>query len=452
MMTFFLIFALQCLFPIFDLSSGEWIGISTVNTDPQPREFTVTAISADGITTQTGRFLLGAGAQRANLLREIFLGTSGTTSPQSGWIRVDSALQSCSSYMAAGTEDTLAGAEAASAGTVVLLPHISVNTGFMELNHTDTQILVVNPNTTLANVLLQLVAQDGAQRGTFPLNVPGGGSKVVRVSEVFANILPNNNAGGKSFQGHVRATSNVSIAAWQRVETPLTRSMLRGRTGSDIAPTTQVIVSHFVFDGTYRSTLNVINPTGSPVSLEMTAGGNAGQNLGEVRNITLAPGEALRGPVDAIFRIPVVAIFPPPTIEGHVRIRQAQGGTFQIVGDIEISSDMSSTMLPLNDTSATRWVIPLAIGATPWATSYVLANPNELLTVQTDIQVEEVGSDGIVVRRSSISLSPKSRRVGSVGSTLTGGYLRFTSTLPFVVAGSIGTVDGRMVDQVPGLR
>src|SRR5262245_9603554 len=118
----YLIFALQCLFPIFETSAGEYLGISIVNTDTQEREFTVTATSAAGTNVQTGRVTLNPGGQRAFLLREVV----GSSVPSSGWLRIDSAAGGCTSYMASGNDQVLAGTDADQSGSTLLwLPHIS---------------------------------------------------------------------------------------------------------------------------------------------------------------------------------------------------------------------------------------------------------------------------------------------------------------------------------------
>src|SRR2546422_11689284 len=69
---FLLMFSLQCLFPIFDSSRpDEFLGLSIVNRDNQPREFTVTATAPEGTNAQTGRVSIPAGGQRAQLINEI---------------------------------------------------------------------------------------------------------------------------------------------------------------------------------------------------------------------------------------------------------------------------------------------------------------------------------------------------------------------------------------------
>src|SRR4051812_8373034 len=148
--------ALQCLFPMFDqMRSDEFVGISIVNRDTQAREFTVTAVSPDGASVQTGKISIAPGAQRAQLINQI-LGTAAR--PSSGWIRIDSPGQECMTYVASGNEDMLDGGDAPSTtGTSILIPNVSVFTGFVELSYVDTYIAIVNSGATSANVTAQLI-------------------------------------------------------------------------------------------------------------------------------------------------------------------------------------------------------------------------------------------------------------------------------------------------------
>ena len=51
----YLIFALQCLLPIFDMGVGEYLGLSIVNPEGQAREYTITATPQTGTNAQIGR-------------------------------------------------------------------------------------------------------------------------------------------------------------------------------------------------------------------------------------------------------------------------------------------------------------------------------------------------------------------------------------------------------------
>jgi len=199
MMTFVLAFLLQCFLPIFDVKSQEFLGLSLLNTDVQQREFTVTSRSPEGTAVQTGRLTLPGGGQRAGLLREIL---DVSSSPASGWVRIDGQGSSCGAYLLQGSDESFAGFEPASAplASEVLLPHVEVNTGFMELNHIETAVAVVNPNTAAATVNVRLFTLSGVLRGTTMIHVPAQGSRVFHVDEVFGSALPGNGVGAKRFK------------------------------------------------------------------------------------------------------------------------------------------------------------------------------------------------------------------------------------------------------------
>jgi hypothetical protein len=102
------------------------------------------------------------------------------------------------------------------------------------------------------------------------------------------------------------------------------------------------------------------------------------------------------------------------------------------------------------DTSANSWILPFASSAGGYFTGYAIANPNEMLTVQTDVTVEFVSRSGAVIDRTTISLSPANRHVAMIAEGRSG-YVRITSNFPIQVVGAIGTKDGTTLDQVPGM-
>src|SRR5262245_32318415 len=105
---YFLMFALQCLFPVFEMDAHGYLGLSVANTDTQAQVFTMTSTSSNGGGVKTGRINLGPNAEAALLLREIL----GSDPFSPGWIRVNSDAASCAMYLATGVEDALAGTDA----------------------------------------------------------------------------------------------------------------------------------------------------------------------------------------------------------------------------------------------------------------------------------------------------------------------------------------------------
>src|SRR5262245_3826127 len=211
-MSFVLMLTLQCLFPIYDLDA-EFTGVSIVNPDTQSQTFSVSVTSSDGSHGFGSLVSLNPGAQRVASVKEII----PLTLPSSGYIRIGPSLNSslnntCTSYVTIVTNQALMGLEGAPAPpplpipppptlpppvpTTLILPHISINTGFTELEATDTRIALINTSFTPANITAQLFGTDGILRGSVPITFPFG-SRIVRVSEAFQNLLPNNGLGGK---------------------------------------------------------------------------------------------------------------------------------------------------------------------------------------------------------------------------------------------------------------
>jgi hypothetical protein len=127
------------------------------------------------------------------------------------------------------------------------------------------------------------------------------------------------------------------------------------------------------------------------------------------------------------------------------------------VGNVEIfavnsGGKQSSLVSPILSSPATDWTLPFGTTSGAYYTGYSIVNSNELLTVQTDVTVEVIGSDGVVVSRTPTSLSPRHRITGIMPKGIQSGYLRIRSNLPVYVMGSIGTESERQMDQIPALR
>src|SRR5262245_45079863 len=172
-MTFLFALTLQCFLPLFDSTSIS--GLAIVNSEAQQREYTISVASSDGTTARTGNVSLAAGNQRALLLREV----AGTAPlPSAGSVKIESESSSCVDYLTNITSDKLSATEAAaSPSTSILLPHVEVNTGFMELNYTDTTVAIVNPGAVTANVTARLFGLDGVARGSSQLTLSPQGAR-----------------------------------------------------------------------------------------------------------------------------------------------------------------------------------------------------------------------------------------------------------------------------------
>ncbi len=441
--------------PVFQTDSNGYLGLSLVNGAGSVNEASVTWMDPGGGGTRIGRLSLEPGAQRAFVIREI-LGTP--RDPEDGWIRVDSSWPGLLGYLTSGTDGILDGAEPVSQlSATILLDYVKVNTGFAELDHTDTSLLLVNPGGTAASARADLIAMDGRAAGSLALLVPARGSRSVRISESFRDLLPPNGLGGRRFDGYLKVVSDAGLAGWLRVETPLSSRILRGRTPEETGPAAVIIAGHFASGGTslYHSTLNLINAGDVPAELEVLAQDDRGRMIGSSTRLTLHPDRGIRDDVMNLFHFVIPAIYPPPLITGYIRIRSSAGTVFRGIGSVDIYSDgnRAAMLSPIAPAMAREYTLPFAVNGKEYFTGYAIANPNELLTVQTDVTVELLDTEGrLAAAPRNISLFPSTYFAGLVEKEISGGYVRIRANGPVAVTGSIGTCDGGALAFLPAYR
>ncbi len=441
------------LLPIFGPDSRDFIGLSLINTSTVKNEVVVTWTDPQGVTSRTASLTLAPGAQRVALLREIL---AIPEDPTLGWIRIDSSAPGLLSYMTSGRDDILDGTESASAvSTRITLSHVAVNTGFTELAFADTLVSLVNPGTGSVDAHVELIDLNGVAAGDLSVSITARACRTLRVSESFRDALPPNSMGGRTFAGYMKISSDPGLAAWLRVDTPLSRRLLRGRGEEETAPARLAIASHFAFGSSalYHSELSLINAGNSAVTLDLVAQDDRGGKLGSASR-TLNPGQGFRENVLDLFAIATPAIYPPVMVTGYVRIRAANGGEFQAIGDVDIARDgnVAAMLTPIATSFSSDLTIPFAISGSNYFTGYAIANENEMLTVQTDVTIELFDPDGSVVGTPrKVSLSPSARFVGMVEDKIPAGYLRVRANGPVALLGSLGTSDVSILAPLPGV-
>jgi hypothetical protein len=449
--TFVLALTLQCFFPIFQFTAQQFLGISIVNTEAQTQDYVLTPRTADGKPILDAHIPISPANMAAVPLPE--LASLSASSP--GWLQVVSPAADCRAYMTISDPGFLVGIEpASSTATTLIAPYVEINTGFTEQNHIDTSIAVVNPIASAANVAVQLFAKDGSLKSTAALTVPAQGSTFARLSELFGSTLPPNSAGGKTFSGYVRLNSSTALAAWERIEGVLSQSVLRAKSVDEMPRTAEADIPHFAVGGSYLSILNIVNSGLTTLSLQLTAVNDRGRVLGEPLNLSLAPGQVLRDQIHLLFKFVTVLSLPPPLTTGSIRIRETSGQDFQLAGNVEISSlglgaRESVLLSPINTSPQRSWILPFGVSNGRYFTGYALQNPNEFLTVQTDVVVETIGNDGVTIDRTAIQLSPRARTARLMTPARRNAYFRITANFPIQVFGAIGTTDGRTLEAIP---
>ncbi len=450
----FLTLLFQSFLPLFNSGSSDYAGLSFVNSTDSAAVVRVSA--TDGLTgsTAVGQVVLAAGEQRALLLEEIL---KGGDRPTAGWIRVDSGAAAVDVVLAHGNTERLVIAKPAAPTTALLIPDVRVDTGFRELGHIDTVITIARPGGLFpAPVLLDLVGIDGVRVGGVSVTLGASRSRTFRVSDTFRDVLPDNGAGGKSFEGYLRLSTGAGIVAWQMVETPLFAHVLDAQSVSETAGI--VLAPFFVFGGGYRSTLNLVNPTDEEITVELVARDRSGGAIGEVVQRTLGRGEGFRSDVQTLFKVAVIAVFPPPLIDGYIRIRDVGNQLNSLVGNVEVGSvgqgtfTQSAMSYALGPPSATPWVVPFALGGNRYYTGLAIVNPSENSDAGAEATVESVQADGTVVNVQEISLLPGAQYAQVLPEELQSGYLRIRSNVPIGIVVALGTRDSRVLEQVPALQ
>ena len=447
--------SLSCYIPVLASDAGEFLGLSFVNTAAVVNDVTVTWTNDDGTGSRSGRVSLAPGAQRSSLVRDL-LGTPDD--PRDGWIRIEFTNAGLQSYLTSGTDRILDGAEPVlQPATTILLGHIAVQTGFYELYHMDTYVILINPGNVTAIARAELIGTDGRTAGSQTIQIAASGSRVLRVSETFRDVLPANSLGGRTFTGYMKVVSNPGLAGWVRIDTPLSRRLLRGRGIEEIEPASLAMAAHFAYGSAnlYRSALNLVNIGDASVALEITAQDDRGGRIGSAAQIKLGSGQGMREDAASLFRIIVPDVFPPPLVTGYVRIRAVDGSQFRVIGDVDVYSDgnRAAMLYPLETAAALDWIMPFVVSGQDYFTGYAVANPNELLTVQADMTVELLDTEGRpAAPPRTISLSPSARFAGLVEKGIESGYLRVHSNGPVILLGSLGTCNGETLAHLPAFR
>jgi len=439
--------ALQMFFPVFDNGIDNFASLALTNVSNTDAEFTVRLNSPDGQETKVVRIPVEAGQQR--IVGSESLRPNAAT-PLEGWIAVEATTDRFTAYLVSGTLDALAAAEPALRPAVTsYLPHIRVRTGFAETGSSDTQIAVINPSQQPASATIRLMSYDKSVAQTVFAGIPAQGSRIFRASD----LLP---PGTVRFEGRATVQSFQPVAVWEKVETPVSWTVLRARSEADFGLDTKMVAPHFVFGGNYQSSLTIWNPTEPPITLEAVAYDSSGTQLGERVQMTLAPGDAVSSAIDAFFRIPVIATVPPPVITGSIRLREVNNRPFRVLANIETrgfdSTDKALMLHWLTSSSAHAWEIPFVAQNERFFTGYSITAVDESAVTRVEVSIEVHDLNGALVQRIDRSLPPRGVEAGVISPGIPGAYIRVWATQPISVVGSAGTHNGSMFEAVTPSR
>jgi hypothetical protein len=444
MHTFVLAFALQVMLPLFD-ATPQLARVSILNKSSEAADFEIGVNAENGSVRRVKKIRLAARQQTILSVNEI---GHRPEDGVPGWISVDSISSDYDASMILNDGTTIMTAEGVTSSSKSFhLPNVRLLTGFDESANIDTKIAIINRSLLPASVAADVIDQRGDIRNTLELSVPPAGSKIVRISEALP-LQPGRNR----FEGRIFLRSTAPIAAWQQLERAKTRSVLRGKGFDEVIQATNLFAPFFVLGGFFESTLNLVNPTNSPLSLDIGALDTEGRPIGERTDVVIPAGGSLRSEISSLLSIVMPATYPKPLTTGSLHIRAWPGGPFRVMADVEVTgfdpnagpeSSMSYSLTP----AAEVWDIPFTTRGEQYFTSYAVVNAGGTAHVRSVVEV--YGVDGSFLERRSHLLAPFGSVTGIIGPTIPAGRIRIWSYQPISVLGALGSANGRNIEAIP---
>ena len=220
--------------------------------------------------------------------------------------------------------------------------------------------------------------------------------------------------------------------------------------------TASLTATHFAIGGDYGSTVNVVNTGQLATTLTLSAFDERQRPVGQTAKITVEAGAAMRASVNELFHIAMIQTFPP-LISGFIRIdvsppSQRSAMPASIVGTVEIylqseGAKRASMLYAMSDTPSTRWIIPFLRTTGGYFTGFTFISSEK-----ANVKIGMVDADGSQVGGGNVISTGPLRFALLLPAGYPNGYLRFESDTPIYVLGTIGTIDGSVLDQVPAIR
>ena len=172
-------------------------------------------------------------------------------------------------YTEQGTSGYLEGADLARASQNVLLPYSLDNLDFR------TNLGITNPGETFAQVTVKLLNRNGQQEGIFSTMVaPHGMTQIDNINRRLLNTETVSN-----LDGYLLVEADRPVFGWTSQIDNLTQdlSMVVGKSGT---ASSSLLIPSTTNSGEYKSTLALVNPSGAPVTVQITARDEHGNTAG----------------------------------------------------------------------------------------------------------------------------------------------------------------------------
>jgi hypothetical protein len=369
-------------------------GVVITNPNPYPASVQLTFYGPDGNPIANGmvnpvNYQIGPKSELQMFLHELFIANGGD-----GWIQATSTSSGLAGFYFSGDfSSTLDGSESLSPLLSQAIPLIR------EEQNTHTDLMIINPNATSANVTATFYNIRGEEIGTRPIALAGHGSFRFRPSAFFPII----GSAGTS----ARLTSTVPVSALAIVDATDSLMFVNGEAVDQNA--TVRVVPHFISGNGSNSQLLLSNPNAFPVEATVTLYSRDGGAVHPSKTgpssikVTIAP-HGLRS-LDAA----TIAELPQsPLVNGWIRV-DTENVALNGVAVLDTGEALSA--IPMQRASLDRMMFSQLTDSSALFTELDLVNTD---TVAGTLDVSLLRTDGTLLVQKRLSISANSKLTSQV--------------------------------------
>ncbi len=436
--------------------TSESTGIAIVNLDSDDAELTVRAIDGKGFESTGPNFnnpvsMTLAPSEQIPIVDSQLFGSGVSDPDQIRWMKIESTQAKTAGFFLS-FNDTLGVLDGADVSTNTLssfvFPEIMATGTQSETSGTDaiadpfTQIHAANPNSDAATVTFELYSSDGMLREAVARRIEANGVLVVSLSDLFEDATPTSS-------DYILATSDQPVVPFELLgKTGVFVHGLNGQdgTGSDIV----LYSPQYVVGGeTWRSTLSVVNLSGTAGSVQFEFIGDDGTRIGTIRTLPIAANGKIYI-TDQTFFLDAGGVLT----QGYVKVTSdgpSLAGSV-VFGDQGLGQFSAS--LPLVSQLLDSMIFGQVASDAVYFTGAAILNPNEVAVTATIDVFDKEGNLVVTVtrviaagRRTSLLLTQYFPELED--RTISSGYIRITVDQGVASFALFGTNNLSVLSAVP---
>jgi len=408
-------------------------GFAVTNPSSNYADLQFTLYGLDGNPVSSGlvnpvRYRVAPKGQVSMLATDLFAG-----SKVDGWVQVTSPTSGLSGYYFSGDfTTTLEGSESASPLTTQVVPVIRDD------QNTRTELVILNPGTSIGTVTVSLFNARGEQTGT-TVSQTVAAHAAFRLSTATFAASP----AGETFSA--RISSSVPVAA----TAILTRTdSLLFAPGQRVDQAASVrIIPHYITGNGFDPVLVLTNPSASQITVTVTAVGDSGAAVTGSRSFTIPANGSISADTLTITRAPFVR-----SINGWLRIESAN---VPLDGVLILDGNQASTSIPLQSVPVDRMIYAQIFDTADTFTGLLFINT---WAIDATLDLSLIRNDGTTFLQKSFSLPPNSKYSKVLDDMIPEAaghsdlYLVVRSTLPVFSVGVLGARNGAFLASMPPNR